>query len=201
MRGPSDVVGALVGQSAMILMMNDHPEQMHEIFQRIAKIFKNVIRSQQEIIPPYHSGYSFGFYHLWAPGKCIWFQEDLTALYSPDYYRRFLRDADELICQDHDYTLVHLHPASFFILDDLLQIEKLKAVEINKDIGGPSVEQMLPVMAKIQETKNLVVWGELSVEEVNLILDSLTDRRLHLNICTPSVYRAKEIFDHILRRP
>ena len=31
----------------------------------------------------------------------------------------------EKICKDYDYTAVHLHPASFFIVDELMEIEEL----------------------------------------------------------------------------
>ncbi len=200
MRGPSDVVGALVGQSAMILLLADCPEEMRRVFQKVADIFREVIDIHHSEIPSYHGGASLGFYHLWSPGKCIWFQEDLSALFSPDYYSRFLRTADESICSGYDYNLAHLHPSSFFLLDRLLEIEGLRAIEINKDVGGPSVEQMLPVMTRIQEKKNLVVWGELSAEEVDIILDGLPNRRVALSILSPSIDNAKALMEHVHAR-
>ena len=184
----------------MVLLLADFPDQMRSIFQRAAEIFRDVIGRQQREVPAYHGGASIGFYHLWAPGKCIWFQEDLSALLSPDYYSRFLKGADELICHDYDYTVVHIHPSSFFILDRLLEISGLKAIEVNKDVGGPSVERMIPVLARIQEKKNLVVWGELSREEVDIILDKLPDHRVAMSILSPSVESARGLMDHVLSR-
>ncbi len=200
MRGPSDVVGALVGQSNMILLMADYPDQMRLVFQRVAEIFRLVIELQQRDVPAYCDGASIGFYHLWTPGKCIWFQEDLSALYSPDYYDRFLREVDESICRGYDWTLIHLHPSSFFILDQVFGIDGLKAIEINKDVGGPGVQQMLPIMARIQEKRNLVVWGELSLEDVDIIFDGLPDRRVALSILSPSVGNATALMDHVLAK-
>jgi hypothetical protein len=200
MRGPSDVVGALVGQSNMILLMADYPDQMRLVFQKVAEIFRVIIELQQREVPAYCDGSSIGFYHLWAPGKCIWFQEDLSALCSPDYYSRFLREADYSICHGYDYSLVHLHPASFFILDQLFSIDELKAIEVNKDVGGPSVQQMLPTMARIREKRNLVVWGELSSEDVDIILDGLPDRRVALSILSASAESAAALMDHVLAK-
>ena len=200
MRGPSDIVGALVGQINMILLMADYPDQMRLVFQRIAEIFRLVIELQQREIPAYYGGASVGFYHLWTPGKCIWFQEDLSALYSPQYYGRFLRQADEAICRGYDYTLAHLHPASFFVIDQLFGIEGLKAIEVNKDVGGPGVEQMLSIMARIQEKKNLVIWGELSPADVDVILDGLPDRRVAMSILSPSVEDATSLMDHVFAK-
>jgi hypothetical protein len=197
MRGPSDVVGALVGQASMILLMADYPEQMRLVFRNVAEAFREVIRLQQREIPDCHGGASIGFYHVWTPQQCIWFQEDLSALFSPGFYDRFLKEADESICRGYEYTLVHLHPSSFFILDALLGIRGLRAVEVNKDVGGPSVEQMLPVLNRIQAESNLVVWGELTQEDVDIILDALPDRRVALSILAPSVETARGIMDHV----
>jgi len=200
MRGPSDVVGALVGQSNMILFMADYPDQMRRVFQKVAEIFRAIIELQQREVPTYCGGASIGFYHLWTPGKCIWFQEDLSALCSPDYYSRFLREADWSICRGYHYTLVHLHPSSFFILDHLFGIDELKAIEINKDVGGPGVQQMLPIMARIQEKRNLVVWGELSSEDVDIILDGLPDRRVALSVLSSSTESAAALMGHVLAK-
>ena len=200
MRGPSDVVGALVGQTSMIFLMNDCAEAMAGVFERIGAIFQSVIRAQQRLVQPYLGGYSFGFYHLWAPGRCIWFQEDLSALLSPDYYRQFLRAADDVICAGYDYTLIHVHPSSFFIVPDLLANEGLRAIEVNKDVGGPSVEDMLPTLRRVQEKKNLVMWGEITVEDVGLLMDRLPERRMHLSIVSPSVDYAKRILDLINKK-
>jgi hypothetical protein len=195
MRGPSDIVGALIGQTAMIYLLNDAPEEMAVVFQRIGGIFRDVIAAQQKLVPPYAGGYAFGFYHLWAPGRCMWFQEDLSALFSPQYYRRFLRAADDAICAGYDYTLMHLHPSSFFIVDDLLADEGLRAVQVNKDVGGPSVEDMLPTLRRIQERKNLVLWGEITRTDVALLMERLPERRMHLSIVSPTVDEARRIMD------
>lgn len=200
MRGPSDIVGALVGQANLILLMADYPECMPTVFRRCADIFREVIELQQQEIPVWREGASFGFYHLWTPGKNIWFQEDLSALYSPAYYDQFLRAADESICRGYDYTLLHLHPSSFFILDRLLGIEGLRAIEVNKDVGGPSVAQMIPVMTRIQEKRNLVVWGELSLDDIDTILDGLPDHRVALSILAPAVENAGRIMQHVRAR-
>ena len=193
MRGPSDIVGTLIGQSDMILMMFDEPERLKAVFHKVAGIFKTVIQLQQKKIPPFLGGGAIGFYHLWTPEPSIWFQEDLTALFSPDLYTSFLKEPDRSICLGYKHTLVHLHPSSFFILDDLLGIEELKAIEINKDVEGPGIEEMLPIMKKIQAKKNLVVWGELDEKDLDTIFRNMPDRRMHLSILVPSAQDGKRL--------
>ena len=95
------------------------------------------------------------------------------------------------MCQGYEYTLCHLHPTSFFILDDLLQIEDLTTIEINKDIGGPSIEAMLPQFKKVLQTKRLLIWGDLDEDELDLLLEELSYEGLYLHIVTSTVDEAQ----------
>jgi len=193
MRGPSDIVGALMGQTEMVFALADEPEKMKDFFMRAAKAFRYVIDAQNKLIPSFQGGTALGFYHVYCPGPSIWYQEDLTALMSPALYHDFLREPEKLICEGKDYTSIHLHPSSFFILDELLAKDDLKAIEVNKDVGGPSVAEMIPYLQKIQSRKRLIVWGDLTAEEIRLLKKNLTTDGLFLRIIAPSVEEAKRL--------
>ena len=197
MRGPSDMVGALLGQSEMVFAIADDPEGMQRLFQHVTDIFIQVIEYQYKIVREFNGGYSLGFYPVWTPEKCIWFQEDLSAILSPAHYRQFLKRPADAICKDYDYTAVHLHPASFFIVDELLEIERLKAIEINKDVGGPSIPEMIPVFQKILEKKNLIIWGDLTEADINDILGDLPMRGIFLNPVMPSAQHAEAFMNYL----
>lgn len=199
-RGLSDILGAMLGQEQMVYALYDEPEKMKELFFQAADVFTHVIGKQYEVLTDFHGGYSMGFYHLWCPGRCIWFQEDLSSLLSQDLYREFIKKPDEAICAGYEYTMVHLHCSSFSILDDLMEIPSLKVIEVNKDTGGPSVEEMLPVFKKIQGKKNLVIWGDLNEEDIACIKENLSCKGLFLNILEPAFEEAlkkKEYIDSI----
>ncbi len=87
--------------------------------------------------------------------------------------------------------LFHLHPSSFFIIDQLIDLDALKVIQINKDLGGPSVEEMLPVFKKVLAKKQLVVWGEFDDDEIALLLDQLPAKGLMLHLVAPDVVVAK----------
>ncbi|HBR04002.1 MAG TPA: hypothetical protein DD738_15485 [Ruminiclostridium sp.] len=200
MRGVTDTVGALIGQEEMACSLITDPELTGEIFMKVSNVQRAVIEEQYRHIQPFHGGYSAGFYHLWAPGKFIWYQEDLSALMSPPHFDQFLRKTANNTCSGYDYTLLHLHPSSFFHLDKILSIKGLKVVEINKDVGGPSITEMLSQFRQVLEAgKHLMVWGDLTEAEVDLILGNLPSRRLFFNIIAPTVDRAREINEHILK--
>ena len=176
MRGASDVVGALLGQMELVYALADEPEAIQEAFFKVMDALRSVIKSQWDATPDFHGGYSMGFYHVWCPDKCIWFQEDLSALLSPQIYKAFLREPDASVCNGYDYTAVHLHPASFFILDMYMQMEGLKAIQINKDVGGPSVKEMMPSFRKVLASKNLIIYGDLDEEEIDCILENFPEK-------------------------
>ena len=104
-----------------------------------------------------------------------------------------LRPCGEYICKDYDYTAIHLHPSSFFIVDELLEMDQLKVIEINKDIGGPTIPETIELFQKIVETKNLIIWGELDEHDLETIRDQLPSRGVYIHLIAPSVDRANQL--------
>ncbi len=197
MRGPTDMVGALLGQTGMIFALADDPEGTRRLIRRVTEIFLAVIAEQKKIVPPFLGGSAIGFYHVWTPGTAIWFQDDLSAILSPDLYREYFLDSARLICRDYDFTAVHLHPSSFFIVDDLLGLDRLGAIQVNKDVGGPSVEEMLPTLGRILERKRLIFWGDLDLDELALVRDRLPNRGLFLQIVARTFEDAEERLEYL----
>jgi hypothetical protein len=200
LRGASDIVGALLGQTEMVFAIYEEPEIVRAAYFTVLDGLRQLIALQFEATPRFLGGYSMGLYEVWCPEKCIWFQEDLSALLSPQIYADFLLDPDASVCEGYAYTAAHLHPASFFIVDSLLQIDALKAIQINKDVGGPSVAEMIPVFRKVLERKNLIVFGDLDEAEIDCLTGKLPPMGLFLNIFAPSVERAAQLMDHVANK-
>jgi DNA-binding FadR family transcriptional regulator len=200
MRGPTDVLGALLGQQEMVLaLMMEDPAVMRRLIGRVTRAFLSVIEAQRRLVPDFHGGTALGFYHVWAPGPSIWFQDDLSAILSPKLYREFFLDAARMILADHPYTAFHLHPSSFFIINELLGLKDLKVVEVNKDIGGPGVREMLPVLSKIMQTRGLILWGDLTIEDLEAVKRNLPCRGLCFNVVAPTLAEAHERRNYIYK--
>jgi hypothetical protein len=193
MRGPTDVLGTIIGQAEMVIQFFDSPQRMTMFLEQIADVFLDVIRKQKECIFPFFGGCSIGFYDLWAPGDCIWFQDDLNALLSPDIYRRYVLPVHRRLSQSYQYNLVHLHPSSFFTIDSLMEIDELKVIEINKDEEGPSVEKMLPVFQKVHSVKNCVVWGSFARADIEFLQRELDPAGLYIQITAETVEQACDL--------
>jgi hypothetical protein len=197
MRGPADMAGALMGQTEMVLALMDERDRMKEFFLRTAEAFRAVIDAQNALIPPFLGGTALGFYHVYCPGPSIWYQEDLTSIMSPALYRDFLSESERRICAGKEYTAIHLHPSSFFILDELLKKDDLGAIEVNKDVGGPSVEALMPELKKIQAKKSLILWGDLDGADLECIKKNLSPDGLFLQIIAPTMEQAERLRDTI----
>lgn len=193
MRGPSDMLGSLLGQQEMVLALLQHPEKSVIALNNVTECFMNVIQAQEDLCTDFHGGRSMGFYNVWSPGKCIWYQEDLSALLSPPLFKQMLRPCGEYICKNYDFTAIHLHPSSFFIVDELLEMERLKVIEINKDIGGPSIDEMMALFKKIVETKNIIIWGDLNEQDLVCIRNQLPSRGVYIHLLAESVERANQL--------
>ena len=199
LRGVTDTVGALIGQSEMAYALVDEPEKVKAAFFQIAEALRMLIRDQYKTTISFFGGRSIGFYHIWAPGSVIWYQEDLASLMSPAHYQEYLYQTSCRIVEDYEYSLVHLHPASFLHLDGILQVANLKAVQLNKDLTGPSVEEMLPqCKAVLEGGKNLVLgMGLFTKKDIDVIYEELPHERTALNILADSVEEANEIIGYI----
>ncbi|MCI8415921.1 MAG: hypothetical protein HFI33_00225 [Lachnospiraceae bacterium] len=194
LRGVSDVVGTKMGQGEFPYAVMDEPELMQEKFNQVAEALRMLTQEQYKRIPAFQGGYAGGLYSLWAPGKLVWYQEDLAAILSRNHYNQFLRETSQRICEGYDYTMVHLHPNSFHHLDDMITVDAIKCIQINKDVSGPGIADMLPQFKQVLEAdKCLAVLGELGEEELALMMDELPHKRLFFHLAVPSPKRAREL--------
>lgn len=182
MRGPTDIVGTILGQEQLVYNFYDYPEKVIRLMNNSVDIFLDIIKENKNKIDSFCGGSSIGFYDLWCPGECIWYQDDLNALLSPEIYEKYIYDIHKRICKSYEYSMIHLHPASFYIIDYLLKIDELNAIQINKDVGGPSVEEMIPIFKKVQEKKNLIIWGDFDKNEMDMLTKNLKPEGLYIII-------------------
>ncbi|MDR2435358.1 MAG: hypothetical protein LBD47_12450 [Treponema sp.] len=193
MRGQGDTAGALMGQTEFIYALYEEPQVIKNTLDKIVDSFLQIYQEMHRLNTPFLGGSSMGLYHVWAPGKSLWFQDDIGALLSPQLYREFLLENERRFCSEYNYTMMHLHPSAFHLLDDILSNKYLKAVEINKDVGGPGIRQMLPQFRQVLERKCLVVWGDLTEEEVRILFDNLSSKGVFFNILLSDFARAEKI--------
>jgi len=193
LRGQGDTMGALLGQAEFIYAMYEEEELVRRSLDKITTSFLQIYSELHKQVTVKNK--ALGFYHIYTPTEGLWFQDDIGALLSPEFYRNFILPNEKIICSEYEYNLVHLHPSAFHLLNDILSNDELKAVQINKDLAGPSIKEMLPQMEKVfLSGRPLVIWGDLSIEDIRLCYSSFDELSpgLFFNIVKNNFKSAKE---------
>lgn len=199
LRGVTDTVGSLIGQQEMVIGTMMEPELMCRAFDVVVDAQRALIEDQYRLTKPFHGGYAFGFYHFWAPGKSIWFQEDLAALLSPSHFEEFLDHTYNRYIEGYDYSMVHLHPTAFFHLDGILKVKNLTAVQMNMDVEGPTVRDMAPQICRVIEhgKKAVIGMGQFTRDDIDALYDCLPSHDVAINIIASTRREADELLDYI----
>ena len=189
--GPTDLHALLRGHNESLIDLMDEPEKSAELLMNLGHIFVQFTQEVWKRLPLFHGGYFDAQYQLWAPGPIVRLQEDATAVYSPDLYRKLVQPVDRMMAGHFSCNFIHLHSTSMYLLDAFLEIENLRCFEINIETFNISVEDMIPYFQRVQEAgRPLLVRGSFTPDEMRLITDSLDPRGLYLHIM---VERRKEV--------
>jgi hypothetical protein len=189
--GPTDLHALLRGHNQSILDMIDEPERSAELLTSLGHVFAEFFRESWKRLPLYRGGYFDAQYQLWAPGPIIRMQEDATAVFSPDLYRKLVQPVDRMIARQFECNFIHLHSTSMFLLDAFLEIEELRCFEINIEPFNIPVGGMLEYYRRVQDAgRPLLIRGSLTQDEARLLIDSLDPRGLYLHIMPESKQEA-----------
>ena len=188
--GPTDLLSSFRGPTQAIMDLVDQPGEAEEAIWHFARILEEITRLAWQRIPLYHGGYFDAQYQLWTPGPIIRMQEDAAALYSPDLYRRFVQPVDRYLAGRFESAFMHLHTTTLFLLDEILEIEELRCLEMNYEVhsGGPPIDELLPYLLRIQEAERcLILRGSFNEDELCQVIEGLDPRGLYLYIMVESV--------------
>jgi hypothetical protein len=183
MRGPLDMLAALVGVPGMCLAFADRPALVREALDRLTDIWIDVVGEQLGLVPPFAGGMAgCEQYGLWAPGPNAVTQCDLAVVISPRAYERFLVPCDARICASMAYPIMHLHSAGLHVLEPVLSVSGLAAVQIVVDPGPADAPllSLLPAFRRVQQAgKPLIIHcTTISQAELDALLGALSPRGL-----------------------
>jgi hypothetical protein len=184
LRGPLDVAAALVGSSELALLLHDKPARVGELLDVAAEGFVETAGFVGDIVPPLEGGWvAFG---IWAPGSVVRLQCDYSAMLSPADYRRWDVPRQRRLSREFDYSIFHLHSGCLHVLDGLLDMPELDAVEVSLDPwpSGPHPGDTIPALARIQAAGKAVVvhGGPVAPEDYELMRASLSPVGLALDV-------------------
>jgi hypothetical protein len=186
----------------MVLELYDHPQQLQLLLERCTEIWQGVGQMLTEARGLFHGGQCAGRRRVWSQGTCVLYQDDAAAYLSPRLYQEhFLPKAREIL-ERHHRSMIHTHSGSLRIMvDGLLSLDALDAIEVDIDPIGPRVPELLDTFRRIQERKSLLIIGELedmSMDDVRLLFETLSPRGLCIVPKANTEAEADALFDQLL---
>ena len=199
LRGPTDILFAVLGSESFFLAFYDQPERIQALSQMAANAWVDAAKAQLHAVPRFHGGYVLRWFGIWAPAPTVWYQEDASTMISRDFYQNlFLSSAWSAMV--FPYTVFHLHSPSLHIVDLILEANfpNLKAFNINMDPTGVSIDKAIPVLQRIQEHGKALIlskdlYDNFTLKEYEEILRALSPRGLCVWLDGKTIEEAHEI--------
>lgn len=193
MRGISDLLAAVYGSDRFVYAAVERPDLLAEQAMALAGYWIDMGKHLLSNLPLFRGGTGSFFYSVWCRGSTIWLQEDAAALLSPDLYERIVFPAVSEISEAFENVVIHLHPSQFIPIDYLLET-RINAIELHIDIGGPSAEELATVHRKILADRPLIVWGDMTTDDLEWMLDNLPYKGLAINMVANTVDKTPDIW-------
>ena len=142
----------------MSIDLIEQPDEVIRVLAELAELWIRVAAAVLAEIPAFYGGYCSRM-HMWAPGPTVTPQNDISTLLSPRMYQRSVLPLDARIVGAFPYHCFHMHGSEYHQADNLLTLESLTAIQFTLEhtLGGPSMEQTLPVLRRILARKPLVL--------------------------------------------
>lgn len=195
MRGVADMLAAVFGGEGLILAMMERPDYVRSLATSLTDLYIAFGHYQLDRIPAFHGGVGSFYYSMWAPPGTVWHQEDSCMLLSPELYEEFIREQDQRIFAAFDGNIVHFHSTGGYLpIEPVLDLEPV-AVELHRDAGGPSAEELVERHRQILDRTPLLIWGALTEADLSQIFGTLPAGGLAVQVAVESVEEAREIWD------
>jgi hypothetical protein len=166
LRGPADIAAALRGTDQFCMDLITEPDNVMRLLDICADTYIQVVKALETSFPTWMGGYLEPIRHTWAPGFTVETQVDVASLISPKHYHQYIRLRDAKVLGAFEYCYLHLHASSLHILDDVLSIDTLAALELSLDVGGPKAHEFIGQYKKILSQTPLILQGVLTAQEI-----------------------------------
>ncbi len=179
MRGPGDMVGALLGHENFIGRMmepTDNKALLNELLDLCAKIYIKTAKMQLEHSGGFKGGYC-NAWGLWAPGLNVRTQEDEAAFVSPKLYNEFLLPYHVQEVDAFDYSTFHMHSGYVRFVYNWRAFSKkstISAFEVQLDPSGPTVEDLMGTLLEINSVKPLII-DAINDEQAKAVEEHISD--------------------------
>jgi hypothetical protein len=181
MRGPGDVIEALIGSTRLVYAMMDGAEWLRSLIESVTDLFIRVARMQWERMTMVWGG-RVSLFGLWSPEPCVRVQEDVQRVLSPELYREWLRPALCRIVGEFPYSMFHMHSASLNMAGLVVTVPGLTGLQVSIDPPpyAPPITEQTDELQRVQEQVPLLIEGPMSDDELDALQRALSPAGLAL---------------------
>ncbi len=182
--GVIQAMALMRGDAAFLMDLLDYPAAVESLRDRLLPEWFAMAEEMESMLP--QDGGQWTLFWLWAPGRVVFCECDVSCNISPKLFRRYVVPEVRAMAQWADYSLYHLDgPRAVMHLDALLEIPELDCVQWIRGDGGGTALDWIPLLRRIQAGGKLV-YVECSLKELAALLAALQPRGLlvHLDPCT-----------------
>lgn len=194
MRGLSDLLSALYGGEQFVFAMMEKPGEVKRVCKKLTDFWIKYGEFQLQRIPPFYGGVGSFYYNMWAPAGTVWYQEDAAALLSPDLFNEFIRPWDEKIVESFPGCIIHQHPTGYLPTEAYIEMG-MTALELHVDEAGPAARELYDRHMQILEEKPLLIWGNLSQDDLDWVFQELPPEGLAIHKVVDSVAEAHHLWE------
>ncbi|MEI6519503.1 MAG: hypothetical protein WCO98_05630 [bacterium] len=135
--GAADALSGLRGQDFLTDFI-ERPDWVHEKLHEANVAFQEMYEDWWPMLRDSWGGSSIGIFGVWAPGRTVKMQCDMSCMLSPAMFDEFVVPSLRQQCQRLDYVYYHLDGTTALQhLDSLLAIEAIDAIEWTPQAGLP----------------------------------------------------------------
>lgn len=197
MRGPTDIVGALLGSERFALGFYMEPDLIKRLAHQAAEVWLQVAQAEAHIVPAYRGGYGVRQFGLWAPELAVWLQDDTSATISRKHYQEFFIEPMHTLSV-YPYGVLHLHIPSLHHAETLAGVRNVRAINVYFDSPAVTLQDAMPTLQRLQQRQMPLILAKtvyegFTLEEYREILDGLSPRGLSVHLKADSVEEGREV--------
>lgn len=196
--GTLDAIGHLHGSLETLMAMYDCPETLVKAMETIDQGWTDAAETFYQLIKDCNEGGAcVGWMDTWAPGRHAQMQCDMSVMFSPENYEKYVVPELSRQMQWLEYPIYHFDGKEQIAhLDHLLSLDKLRMIQWTHVDGQESPSHFLPALKRMQEAgKGILIMTPAS--DIPALMETLSSKGLYLHTYADSVDEANEIIKYV----
>jgi hypothetical protein len=191
-----DTAASLLGIRKLLHELPDRPQLVHRLQRRLLELYFRCFEQLYAIVADEGGGCCFSAFSVWAPGKMVKVQCDMSAMISPRMFEQFVVPYLSEQCERLDYSVYHLDGVDAIRhLDLLLSIPKLTALQWTPGANkpDPGSEEWFDIYRRARRAGKALLLLGVDKKDVQRLVEELGPEGLLISTPASSQREAEEL--------